>query len=527
VVVGVLILLTAWYAWRRRRGDALVVWPALLAVPLVLVQGAIGAGRIFVGPNPWIVTVHLLVAMAVVATVMVTAASATVPEGGGEPEHPGIGPLAWTTLWATAAVLLIGAYVRGAHASLVFLDWPLMDGTIVPRLGGEAALVTFLHRGLAAVAVVLGGMLAFRSRRSPHRSIRLLGWAAFGLLLLQAGIGGAVVLTRLAPVAVAGHVAGGSLAWAALVALLTVDGRLRRRAEGGERPTARQVAGAYAQLMKPDIIVLLLITTVPTMILAAGGLPPAGLIAATLVGGTMAAGGANALNHYFDRDIDEVMARTRSRPIPAHAIAPDRAAWFGASLSGLSFVWLATTVNLLAATLALSAIAFYVGVYTLWMKRSTPQNIVIGGAAGAVPVLVGWAAVTGTVGLPAWLLFAVVFFWTPPHFWALSMKYAGDYAEAGVPMLVVVRGGRETAVQIVLYAIQTVAVSLLLAPAAGMGPTYLFAAGALGAAFVWYAAGVLRGGTTRAAMHLFTFSITYLALLFGAVALDTLAGAAA
>jgi protoheme IX farnesyltransferase len=526
VIVGILILLTAWFAWRRKRGDGLVVWPALLAVPLVLVQGAIGAGRIFVGPNAWIVTIHLLVAMAVVAAVMVAATAAAVPERRGEGEHPSIAARAWPALWATAAVLLIGAYVRGANASLVFLDWPLMDGTIVPRLTTEAAIVTFVHRALAAVTVVLGGMLAFRARRSPHRVIRVLAWSAFGLLLLQAGIGGAVVLSRLTPAAVAGHVAGGSLAWAALVALVAADGRIRGRAEDGARPSARHVAGAYAQLMKPDIIVLLLITTVPTMILAAGGLPPAGLIAATLIGGTLAAGGANALNHYFDRDIDEVMDRTRARPIPAHRVSPEQAARFGVGLSVLSFVWLATTVNPASAGLALSAILFYVGVYTLWMKRSTPQNIVIGGAAGAVPVLVGWAAVTGTVALPAWVLFAVVFFWTPPHFWALSMKYRADYAAAGVPMLVVVRGGEETARHILLYAIQTVAVSLLLFPLARMGPVYLAAAGGLGAVFVAYALQVVRDGTPRAAMHLFHFSITYLGLLFAAVAVDTLARAA-
>jgi protoheme IX farnesyltransferase len=314
--------------------------------------------------------------------------------------------------------------------------------------------------------------------------------------------------------------------------VLVAGTRPRRRAvpdqlEEAPRGGTREVVAAYLQLIKPDIIVLLLVTTVPAMVLAAGGLPPAGLVAATLFGGTLAAGGANALNHYLDRDIDEVMDRTRGRPLPSQRIEPRRAMYFGVALAGTSFTWLWATVNLPAALLSLSAILFYVLVYTRWMKRSTPQNIVIGGAAGAAPVLVGWAAVTGTVALPAWVLFAIVFFWTPPHFWALSLKYAGDYAAAGVPMLVVVRGGRETSHQILLYAIQTVAVSLLLFPVARMGPVYLASALTLGAAFVWYALQVGREGTTRSAMHLFHFSITYLGLLFAAVAVDVVARTAA
>jgi len=280
---------------------------------------------------------------------------------------------------------------------------------------------------------------------------------------------------------------------------------------------------AYVALTKPRIIELLLVTTVPTMVLAQGGIPRLELIAAVMLGGIGAAGGANAINQYLDRDIDDVMRRTRNRPLPRHAVTPRQALAFGIGLSLISVAWLMITVNLLSALLAGSAIAFYVFVYTMWLKRTTPQNIVIGGAAGSVPVLVAWAAVTGTLGIPALVLFAIVFYWTPPHFWALALRYKGDYAAAGVPMLPVVRGDAETGRQIVLYSVILIGCSLLLLPAAGMGLIYLVAAAVLGAAFLWYAVRVRREpGSGPAAMRLFRYSIGYLTLLFAAVAVDAL-----
>jgi protoheme IX farnesyltransferase len=276
-------------------------------------------------------------------------------------------------------------------------------------------------------------------------------------------------------------------------------------------------------LTKPRIIELLLVTTVPTMVLAAGGLPSPWLMAAVVIGGTLAAGGANAINMYVDRDIDDLMRRTRHRPLPRHSVSPRSALTFGIILSALAFAWLLITVNLLSALLATSAIAFYVFVYTMWLKRTTPQNIVIGGAAGCVPVLVAWAAVTGEVGLPALVLFAIVFYWTPPHFWALALRYRGDYAAARVPMLPVVRGEAETARQIVLYTIALIAVSLLLLPAAGMGWIYLVAAVVLGAFFLRSALRLRADAASgRAAISLFRYSISYLTLLFAAVAADAL-----
>jgi protoheme IX farnesyltransferase len=281
-------------------------------------------------------------------------------------------------------------------------------------------------------------------------------------------------------------------------------------------------AVAYFALTKPRIIELLLITTVPPMVIAAHGLPSLWLTLATLIGGSLSAGGANAINCFIDRDIDEVMTRTRRRPLPAHKVRPSNALAFGSTLGLLAFAFLWATVNLLAASLTSFALLFYVLVYTLWLKRRTPQNIVIGGAAGAMPVLVGWAAVTGRVGLPALALFAIVFYWTPPHFWALSMRYEKEYAAAGVPMMPVVYGREETAKHILLYSFLLLAMSLIFFSVARMGAIYLISALTLNGIFIYWALRVRRDPAPRTAWSLFRFSIYYLALLFGAMAVDEL-----
>jgi len=287
------------------------------------------------------------------------------------------------------------------------------------------------------------------------------------------------------------------------------------------RPRAATL-GSYVRLTKPRVIELLLVTAVPPMILADDGLPSLGLILAVVVGGALAAGGANTINCWIERDRDQLMRRTESRPLPQGEIVPSHALVFGIVLNVVAFVLLSAAANLLAAVLTLSATLFYVFVYTLWLKPRTVQNIVIGGAAGAVPVLVGWAAVTGTLAAPAWVLFAVVFCWTPPHFWALSLQYRDDYAAAGIPMLPVARGVASAARQILTYTVVVVAVTLLLFRFEAMGLVYLAAAVGLGAAFMWQALGLKRDATRRRAMRLFAFSNAYLALLFAAIAVDTL-----
>ena len=285
----------------------------------------------------------------------------------------------------------------------------------------------------------------------------------------------------------------------------------------------RETARAYLALTKPRIIWLLLVTTVPAMVLAAEGWPPPGLVAATLAGGALAAAGANAINQVADRDIDELMRRTRRRPLPAGRVEPARALWFGLALGAAAAAWLTLTVNLLAAALALGALGFYVLVYSCYLKRATAQNIVLGGAAGAAPPLIGWAAVTGGIGVEAVFLFLIVFYWTPPHFWALALVYADDYERAGVPMLPVVRGEGETKRQIVLYALMLAALTLAFTAVAGLSLIYFAAAAAGGAAFVWLAVRLARAPGIEGAMPLFHYSIAYLVLLFGAVAADELA----
>ena len=277
---------------------------------------------------------------------------------------------------------------------------------------------------------------------------------------------------------------------------------------------------AYVALTKPRIIELLLITTLPTMILAKGGLPDVWLMIATLLGGTLAAGGANAINMYVDRDIDKLMHRTAKRPLVTGVIAPRNALIFAITLEVVAFVELWAWVNLLSAVLAVSATLFYVFVYTLWLKRTSRQNIVIGGAAGAVPVLVGWAAVTNSLSWTPVVMFAIIFVWTPPHFWALAFKYKDDYEAAHVPMMPVVATFRRTATEIMAYTLVMVALTLVLAPVAHLGTLYVVSAALLGAGFIAMAVRLWLQATPKASMQLFSYSITYLTLLFVVMAVD-------
>jgi protoheme IX farnesyltransferase len=528
VVSTALVLVQAIVAFRRLRDHPRIVWPSVAAAPLILVQAVLGGIVVNTGLDPAWVTVHFAVAMLVLAVlvyVLVVASGVELPAVGDR----GFARLALWTALATYVLLLVGTYVRARDAGVVFQDWPLMNGRLVPTLGG-AATVMFLHRVVAAVVTLLVVWVAIRVRTVPERPPALVRLATLLLLLYlgQVLVGAANVWTGLRSWARASHVALAALIWAVAVALAVTSRRAPAAAPAGDRPEKRPVDGrslrettaAYVALTKPRIIELLLVTTVPAMVLAARGMPSPALVLSTLVGGALAAASANAVNCYLDRDIDEVMRRTRKRPLPAHRVAPLDALRFGYALGATSFFLLAITVNLLAAALALAAIAFYVFVYTLWLKRTSVQNIVIGGAAGAAPALVGWAAVRGSVGAPAWVLFAIVFVWTPPHFWALSMRYRSDYAAAGVPMLPVVRGEEETRRQILLYSLALFATSLVLFPVGHMGPVYLAAAIVLGGMFVHRALRLWRERTPDLAVGLYRFSIVYLAALFAAVAAD-------
>ncbi|MFN2483591.1 MAG: heme o synthase [Candidatus Limnocylindria bacterium] len=536
--VVVLILTLAAAAIARRR-DRVTITLTVASAVLVLAQAGLGAAVVLFELRADLVTVHLALALTLLALTLAVAdralrGPAPRPRAGGARS---LGVATAVTVALVGCQMLLGSLVTGHGAGLAFSDVPLMDGSLVPAFTNDVERLQFLHRALAVVVAAAVAVTAWTAfRLTPEVSVRRLAAGASILVTAQVVIGAANVLTRLAPAAVVLHLGVGALLWATMVALLlsvrragaAVRADASATPSSGEEPGGRRqrltdTTRAYIALTKPRIIELLLVTTVPTMVLAQRGLPPPWLVLTTLVGGTLAAGSANAINCFIDRDIDRAMRRTRGRPLPRGLVSTRGALRFGIALGVVSFAWLWLTVNVLAALLAGSAILFYVFVYTLWMKRSTPQNIVIGGAAGCVPVLVGWAAVTGSVGLPALVLFAIVFYWTPPHFWALALRYRGDYAAAGVPMLPVVRGEAETSRQIVLYSLLLVCASLLLLPAAGMGAIYLGAATILGTVFVVHALRVWRAlGTGRAPTQLFRYSISYLALLFAAIGLDSL-----
>jgi protoheme IX farnesyltransferase len=382
-------------------------------------------------------------------------------------------------------------------------------GTLLAVVSGSAELGAS-HRVLAALAL------------PPLAAVAAAAWISYRRLL-PAALAALALFGLAAAVTAPGlHLALAAMAFAAT--LVTTAQSWRGAPQTLQQTVAKSRRGSvrdYVTLTKPRIMTLLLLTGLCGMVVGAGGLPPLWLVAATMAGLALACGGASALNHVLDADIDRLMGkRTRSRPVAAGRVSAPYALEFGLALSAFSFVLLAGVVNVLTAALALVGNLFYVLVYTRLLKRSTPQNIVIGGAAGAVPPLVGWAAATGNLTLPALVLFAIVFLWTPPHFWALALLIKRDYAAAGVPMLPVVRGEDETARQIVLYTVALVAFTLAPALWGQFGLVYLVAAGTLGGGFLWLAWKLRRERTPARASLLFHYSLAYLALLFVAMALD-------
>ena len=378
-------------------------------------------------------------------------------------------------------------------------------------LGGAAATLLAVVSGSAELGA--GHRVLAALALPPLAAVVAAAWVAYRRLLAPSLV--SLVLFGLAAAVTAPgiHLALAAVAFTASLVLVALAFR-------GEPSPAGSVRD-YVTLTKPRIMTLLLLTGLCGMFVGAKGLPPLWLVAVTILGLALACGGASALNHVLDADIDKLMGkRTRSRPVAAGRVPAPYALEFGLALSALSFVLLAGVVNVLTAGLALVGNLFYVLVYTRLLKRSTPQNIVIGGAAGAVPPLVGWAAATGNLTLPALVLFAIVFLWTPPHFWALALLIKRDYAAAGVPMLPVVRGEDETARQIVLYTVGLVAFTLAPALWGMFGLVYLVAAAALGAVFLWLAWRLRRERTPARAKILFHYSLAYLALLFVAMALD-------
>jgi protoheme IX farnesyltransferase len=526
-LVGFLTLAVAISAWRHRRFR----WHAASALLLVGVQIVLGGLTVRAELAAWLVVAHLGTAMTFFATLVGLTLRAWTADA--PPQRSALRTWSWITLAATFGLVLLGGYVSATEAGIACPDWPLCYGRILPPLGGAAA-VHMAHRFAAAAAGLLILITAVTAYRIERRDdLQALTAVALGLLALQVLLGALNVEYKLAPGVTTSHLATAAALFAVLVMLALLSGRSRvpaggaAQASGGVSPRRRdpwQRVMSYVALTKPRIIVLLLITAFAAMLVAAPGVISPWIIVFTLVGGAASAGAANAINQVLDRDVDAVMARTRRRPIPSGAVAPAFALAFAVLLGAAAFVELAVLVNLASALLALAALAFYVFVYTVWLKRSTPQNIVIGGAAGAMPPLVGWAAATGRVEWPALILFLIIFLWTPPHFWALALYRREDYARAHLPMLPVVAGEDETRRQIVIYSVLLVASSLLLLWFGRMGWVYGVTAAAIGAGFIALAVHVRRRRTPQAAIRLFGYSMIYLALLFAAMVADRLAG---
>jgi heme o synthase len=569
--VSVLVLATAAAAWPVRRAVPRAGRLALAVLLLVTVQIVLGGLTVKWRLTPGLVATHLGVAMLFLAGLLVQAANAIQPAAGVAPEgaRRALRTPVFFAAAATFVMILIGGYVGSSAAALACPGLPLCRGAEALPPDAPSQL-HMLHRFWALVVAALVVWTAATATRLRIRPLLVAAHTALLLVVLQITAGVLNVATRLAPAVQGVHLGLAAALFAALIVLAamvslvpehvaaTAAGTQRaprgpggatsgrpmpeiaggsidepagsldwpERSGGGAAPAG--LAGAardYLALMKPRIILLLLITTVTTMIVAAPHHLPVAALLLTVLGGTLAAGSANAFNMYADRDIDAIMRRTCLRPVPAGRLRPSQALVFGGITGALSVAVMALGVNLLAAALSTAGILFYVGVYTLWLKRSTPQNIVIGGAAGAVPPLVGWAAATGRLEAPAALLFAIVFLWTPPHFWALALGKADDYRAAGVPMLPVVKGEAETRRQIFVYSLVLAAATLALyAPFHTLGPVYAVAAAALDAVFVGLAWAVLTRRRPKLEMALFGYSILYLGLLFTAMVVDRLIG---
>ncbi len=541
-IVSVLIvaLTISVFIWARKERQVLI--PTLIALTLLVVEIVLGGLTVLWKLPPTIITAHLGTAWAIFAMVITVA----VMSGKQTPNYETLNKktpnkenldktrkftlLAMTNALFVYGLMLSGSYVVGSGASLACPGWPLCGTPPTWAVMYHLADINVLHRYIATfVGLVLIWTLisAWRRRKVAPGQARV-ALAAGLLFVAQAIVGGLVVLLQRPDMIAILHLALATAVWGTLVLLAVLAARQLRAAslappsegEAEARAEAVQTIANYVDLMKPHVTVLLLGTTAAAMAIASRGLPPLGLVVATLLGGAMAAGSANCINCYIDRDIDQIMGRTQRRSLPSGRVQPTQALIFGITLGVGAFITLAAFVNLLSATLACSAILFYVFVYTMWLKRSSAQNIVIGGAAGAVPVLVGWAAVTNTITLPAIWLFAIIFYWTPPHFWALSLLIQKDYEKARVPMMPVVMGENETRRQIFLYSLLLLAVTLVLFGMHAMGYVYLVAAVILGGILIYMSVRLLRDKTKRWARTLFWYSNCYLAMIFAVMVVD-------
>jgi protoheme IX farnesyltransferase len=543
VVVGITAV-----AWRSHRGDRRVRNPATLALLLLVAQVLLGAVTVKLALPPWVVILHFANAMVLLAVLIVTGLRASeTDEANAARNAPQQRPLRHTAdglVWVTAGlgfvVILFGAQVANFDAGLLCLGFPLCNGSALPP-PTPLAFLPWAHRLLAFLFLGLVLALAIRLRRrsdEPGQPLRRWTTVVLVITVAQVALGAAMVMQLLPSWFRAAHLLVGTALWAALVVLVFQSNRTPRQRSGADSAPLR--AGAHSTspgsgpsagrptvvadlitLTKPRIISLLLLTTVAPMFITPAGVPTVSLVLWVLLGGYLMAGGANAINMWFDRDIDDKMSRTRLRPIPAGRIAPGTGLAFGVALGLLAFAVFWYRVNHLSAWLALGGLLFYVFVYTIWLKRSSPQNIVIGGAAGAFPPLVGWTAMTGQLDLAAIYLFAIVFYWTPPHFWALALIKQREYAKAGVPMLPVVRGESRTKFEMLAYTLILLPLTIMPSVFGALGTFYGIAAFLLGARLLWYCIRLIRErATIPVAWQMYRYSLVYLALLFVAMGVD-------
>ncbi|MGI9040524.1 MAG: heme o synthase [Gemmatimonadales bacterium] len=529
VAVSLLVAAALAVAWTRHRRDLRLLGPTTLAAAVLVAQVLLGAVTVKLELPPWVVITHLANAMLLLAVLIVLGLRTSVASPVAVNRHSAH-PLVLATAGLGFLVILFGAQVANFDAGLLCLGFPLCNGSALPPATPLAGL-NWTHRTLAFGFLTLAaGLAAWLRRRSDAESQGLRRWSAIVLVLTltQIGVAAGMVLQLLPGSLRALHLLVGTLVWAALVVLTFYSRRTPAvTADPSPAPSPPEVgrhpsvARDLVTLTKPRIISLLLVTTIAPMFITPAGMPSISQVLWVALAGYLMAGGANAINMWFDRDIDTRMSRTRFRPIPAGRIAPALGLAFGVALGLAAFGTFWFQVNRLSAWLALGGLLFYVFVYTVWLKRSSPQNIVIGGAAGAFPPLVGWAAMTGTLDLAAIYLFAIIFYWTPPHFWALALIKQGDYARAGIPMLPVVRGEARTKYEMLVYTLILLPLTILPTFFGALGIFYGVAAALLGGRLLWYCIRLLRERTvTPVAWQMYRYSLLYLALLFVAMGVD-------
>jgi heme o synthase len=525
---------------RRYRSEPWLHLPLLAALALMVVQIIIGGVIVLRGLPVQLTAFHLGLSLVLQALILVPAVSAYYKERDALTKTSQIAlasvrlqfrsPFARLSLWTLGAVFLLlvsGAVVSGSSSGTACSGWPLCEGSLLPST--TAGWINLGHRAIVAVSGILVALLTIKAWRTQRTQTPVLVAAtAAGVLFFAQVLMGAYKVVHGYPMyMVSLHEATAVAVWSALVVQVVAVGLSARTAEQErlEALTAPARPGMlkdFLMLTKPIVVLLLLVTTFAGMVIGAKAWPSLSLVFWTLLGGALAAGGSGAINQYLDREEDGKMQRTERRPIPSGRLTPGEGLAFGVAICLVSFYLMVAFVNLLAALLTLAGMIYYVLIYSIFLKKATVQNIVIGGGAGAIPPLVGWAASTGSLNIPSLFLFAVVFMWTPPHFWALALVKRKDYARAGIPMLPVIRGEVETRWQIMIYTVELVALTLLL-PIFGLGSgIYLVSALFLGAALLYSAWKVWRKGGNKLAWKMYRYSSMYLAFLFLALMVDAL-----